>query len=167
MNEFVTIPEDRMKILKEKRIVYMRRLRDYINVELWLTENDVEVRGDDPMQVIRAKEVVRAFGRGFNFEDALNMVDEEFVLEVINTTEFSGKSKNRRDELKGRVIGAEGRSKNIIEKYSGAKVVVYGKTVSIIGKWENVKVAKEAVEMLLGGAKHAGVFKYLEDRRVV
>ena len=167
MKEFVAIPEERIKILRDKRSLYTRKLRNFFDVQIWVRGDEVEIDGEDSLQVVRTKEILKAFGRGFEFEDALDLADEDFILEIINTSEFSGKSKNRQMELKGRVIGAEGKSKDIIEKYSGAKMVVHGKTVSIIGRWENVRVAKEAVEMLLSGAKHATVFMFLEEKRVV
>jgi len=167
MIEFVLIPEERLKIFRDKRLLYTRRLRDFLDVKMWAADNVVEIEGEDAMTVMRAKEIVRAFGRGFDWNDALDLVDDEYMLDVINMTDFAGKSRNRQIVLRGRVIGTDGKSKDIIEKYSGAKVAVHGKTVSIIGKWENVKVARDAIKALLSGAKHAGVFKTLEERKIV
>lgn len=167
MIEFVLIPEERLKIFRDKRMLYTRKLRDFLEVKLWAGDREVEIEGEDAMVIMRVKEIVRAFGRGFDWVDALDLVDDDYMLDVISMTDFTGKSRNRQVVLKGRVIGAEGRSKDIIEKYSGAKIAVYGKTVSIIGKWENVKVARDAVTALLSGAKHTGVFKMLEERKIV
>lgn len=166
MIEFVVIPEERMKVLRESRLVFNRKLRDFFDVKISVND-EVEIEGEDPLAVMRTKEIMRAFGRGFEFEDALGLVDEDYILEVMVMTDFSGKSRNRQIVLKGRVIGSQGKSKKIIEKYSEAKIVVHGKTVSIIGKWENVRLAKEAVEMLLRGAKHTTVFSFLEERKIV
>lgn len=166
MIDFVTIPEDRIKLLKDNSSLYNRKLRNFFDVKI-STNDEVEIDGEDSFEVMRTKEVVKAFGRGFEFEDALDLVDEDYILEIINISDFSGKSRNRKLELKGRVIGADGKSKKIIEKHSGAKIVVYGKTVSIIGKWENVNLAKQAVEMLLSGSKHSTVFRFLEERGIV
>ncbi len=166
MIEFVVIPEERMRLLRESRLVFNRKLRDFFDVKISVND-EVEIEGDEPLTVMRTKEVMKAFGRGFDFEDALDLVDEDYMLEMMVMTEFSGKSRNRRIVLKGRVIGSGGKSKKIIEKYSGAKIVVYGKTVSIIGKWENVRLAREAVGMLLRGAKHTTVFRMLEERKIV
>jgi ribosomal RNA assembly protein len=167
MIEFVLIPDERLKIFRDRRLLYTRKLRDLLDVKLWVADSGVEIEGNDPIVVMRSKEIVRAFGRGFSWEDALNLADEDYMLEVINTTDFTGKSRNRQIVLKGRVIGSEGRSKDIIEKYSGAKIAVYGKTISIIGKWDSVKLAREAVRALLSGAKHTGVFKMLEEQKIV
>lgn len=167
MIEFVLIPETRLKILRDKRLLYNRKLMDFFEVKIDASGEEVEIEGEDSLNVMRTKDIVRAFGRGFDWEDALDLVDDDYMLDVIDTTQYTGKSRNRQIVLKGRVIGAQGRSKSLIEKYSGAKIAVSGKTVSIIGKWENVRVAREAIKQLLGGAKHAGVFKTLEDRKVV
>lgn len=166
MIDFVVIPEERMKLLREGKLVFNRKLRDFFDVKISAGE-DVEIEGDDALAVMRTKEIMRAFGRGFSFEDALDLVDEDYILDVMTMSDFAGKSKNRQETLKGRVIGTEGKSKKIIEKYSGAKIVVYGKTVAMIGKWENIRLAKESVEMLLRGAKHTTVFKYLEEHKIL
>lgn len=165
MMEFVAIPEDRIKILRENILVYNRKLRSFLDVKVSLNE-DVEIDGEDALAVMRAKEVVRAFGRGFEFEDALLLVDEEYILEVLNVSDFA-KSRNRQVVLKGRIIGTESKVKKLIEKCSGAKIAVYGKTVSIIGKWENLRVAREAVEIILSGSRHSTVFMFLKERKVV
>lgn len=165
MMEFVAIPEDRIKILRENILVYNRKLRSFLDVKVSLNE-DVEIDGEDALAVMRAKEVMRAFGRGFEFEDALLLVDEEYILEVLNVSDFA-KSRNRQVVLKGRIIGTESKVKKLIEKCSGAKIAVYGKTVSIIGKWENLRVAREAVEIILSGSRHSTVFMFLKERKVV
>lgn len=166
MTEYVLIPEERMKILENKRLEYNRKIRNFFDVKISVGD-EVEIEGDDSLEVMRTKEVVKAFGRGFDFEDALDLVDEDYMLEVVTMSEFIGKSRKRQTTMRGRVIGTEGKSKNIVEKYSGAKIAVYGKTVSIIGKWENIRVAREAIEMLLSGAKHSTVFTFLEERKIV
>ena len=166
MIDFVTIPEEKINILRDKRSAYLRKLKDFLDVNFEVTDQ-VEIESEDGFALLRTKEIIKAFGRGFPWDDCLNLVDDEYSLEIIDTTEFAGKSKNRQTELKSRVIGTEGKSKNIIEKYSGTKVAVYGKTVSIIGKWDSIQVAKKAVEMILNGSKHGSVFKYLEDNRVL
>lgn len=166
MIEFAVMPEERMKILKEIIPEFNKKLGNFFDVKIRADE-EVEIEGDDALAVTRTKEIVRAFGRGFELDDALDLVDEDYNLEIITISDFSGKSRNRQIVLRGRVIGRDSKSKNVIEKYSGAKVAVYGKTVSIIGKWDNIRLAKEAVEMLLRGAKHTTVFRYLEERRLV
>ncbi len=164
MMEHISIPEDRIEILIKTK-GWRDQLKDFLGVDIVVGE-DIIINGD-ALQVIRAKEILRAFGRGFNFKDSLDLLDEEYFLEVIDISGFAKKSKSRQLILKGRVIGEGGTTKKMIEKYAGAKTAVYGKTVSIIGKPENIRIAKDAIEMILSGSKHNSVYRFLEENKVV
>ena len=75
-----------------------------------------------------------------------------------------GKSKKAILRQKGRIIGKDGRTRDIITDMTGVDVSVYGKTVSLIGPLERIQVAKEAVEMILHGARHKSVYGFLEKK---
>lgn len=164
MIEYVTIPEERIKILK-KNTDWENEIKRFLDIDIKV--DDVIVLEGDVLPVLRAKEIFKAFGRGFKFSDCLDLLDEDYVLDVLNITEFVGKSKERQTTIKGRVIGSEGRMKKMIEKAADVKIVVYGKTVSIIGKPENVKIAEEAIKMLLSGSKHNKVYRFLNEHKVI
>lgn len=164
MIEHVSIPDDRIKLLKTMK-GWREELKGYLDIEIKIGE-DVEISGDF-LQVIRAKEIIKAFGRGFTFKDSLDLLDEDYFLELISVNEFTGKSRNRQVTLKGRVIGEEGRTKKLIEKNAEVKIAVYGKTVSIIGKSQNIKIARYAIEMILSGSKHNSVYRFLQENKVV
>lgn len=164
MLEHIAIPEERIDLLKKTK-GWKDQLKDFLDVEVEIDE-DITINGET-LQVMRAKEIIRAFGRGFSFNDSLDLLDEEYFLEVINIGEFTGKSKNRQITLRGRVIGEEGRTKKMIESYADVKVSIHGKTVSIIGKTQNIKIARNAIEMILSGNKHNSVYRFLQENRVV
>ncbi len=161
MMDFVAIPDERMKILrKEKKLV--KKLEDLTGVKIKLAEN-VEIECEDSIKLMRIKSVIKAFGRGFDSEDALYLLDDKYELCIIDAKDFAGKSTKRLEELRGRVIGTKGKSKAIIEKIADVKLSIYGKTISIIGEWDGVQCARQAVCMLLEGRKHGGVYKFLEE----
>ena len=164
MIEHISIPEERLKSLKRLKD-WQKKLKDFLYVDAKIDE-DVIISGD-ALQVIVAREIVKAFGRGFNFDDCLDLLDEEYFLEIININEFTVKSKNRQVILKGRVIGEGGITKKLIEKSAEVKLAIYGKTVSIIGKPHNIKIAKSAIEMILFGSEHNSVYRFLEENKVV
>ncbi len=83
-------------------------------------------------------------------------------MEIIDISEAVGESKNTQQRLKGRVIGAEGRTRSLIESLTGVTLSIYGKTISILGTYEEVNDAKRAVDMLLSGKPHSGVYRFLE-----
>ncbi len=164
MIDHVSIPEDRRKILKQTK-VWREQLKVFLGIEVDVGE-DITISGE-PLQVIRGKEIIRAFGRGFNFNDTLNLLDEEYFLEVISIADFTKKSKGRQVVLKGRIIGEEGKTKKMIESYADVKIAVYGKTVSVIGKPQNIKIASHAIEMILSGSEHNSVYRFLQENKVV
>ena len=163
MIDFVSIPQERIKILRTDKL--LRTLEKFSNAKIKCNE-DIEIDCDDVLLLMRLKEVIHAFGRGFDLNDAMNLLDESFMLETINLNDFAGKSKKRQLTLKGRVIGREGTMREFIEKHAEVKVSIYGKTISIVGTWEKVQVAKEAIERLLNGAKHTTVYRFLEEREL-
>jgi len=164
MIEHVSIPEERITLLKRVKGCE-EKLKEFLDIEVHVGE-DVIISGE-ALQVIRGEEIIKAFGRGFDFEDSLDLLDEEYLLEVINVSEFTGKSKNRQVTLRGRVIGEGGRTKKTIEKYADVKIAIYGKTVSVIGKPQNIKTARDAIEMILSGSKHNSVYRFLQENKVI
>lgn len=164
MIHYILIPEDRIKLLrKDER--WRKELEKFVKVNIELNK-EIKIEGEDSLAVLKVKEIMRAFGRGFDFKAALNLLDEDYKLETIEIKDFSGKSKNRQIILKGRVIGRGGEAKKRIENATNAKIAIYGKTISIIGRWDEVALAKEAIEMLLSGSKHNTVYQFLEKRKL-
>lgn len=162
MFDFVSIPEKRMKILRRNKKL-IGKLKDLVDVEITIND-EIKIEAEDSLLVMCVKRVIKAFGRGFDFEDALLLLDDKYLLDIVDIKQFSGKSSSRLVELRGRVIGTNGKTKNTIEKLTDAKISVYGKTICIIGRWDSVQCAREAIEMLLQGRKHGSVYRFLEQR---
>ncbi len=165
MIERLVIPEERIELLRKDE-KWRKELKKFVDINVKIGD-EIELEGDDSIQLLRVKEIFKAFGRGFDFAASLFLLDEDYFLETIDVKNFSGKSKDRQITLKGRVIGKEGITKKMIEKYVDVKVAIYGKTISIIGKWNDMKIAREAIEMLLCGCKHNTVYRFLREQKVV
>ncbi len=163
MIDFVKIPEEKLRMLRrDRRLIQRLEKSTDVNVEL---DDGVSIEAEDPLVAMNVKNVIKAFGRGFDFDDAMNLLDEDYFLDIIEISGFSGRSKNRMGALKGRVIGTDGKTKRLIEQFTECKVAIHGKTISIIGKAEKVKIAREAVEMLLSGRLHSSVYRFLEKQK--
>jgi len=163
MIDFVVIPEKRLKLLKKNK-EWVKKLEEYTGLKIKINK-EIFIEGDDSLKIYRTKLVLKAFGRGFDLETALNLLDENYYFETINIKDYSKKSKNRLITLKGRVIGTKGKTKRIIERYAEVKISIYGKTIGIIGSWERVMLAKKAIEMLLAGSLHSTVYRFLEKHK--
>ena len=159
MKETVLIPEERKAVLIGSRGKVKGNLESDTKTRIRV-DDLVEIEGEG-QDVYRASEVVKAIGRGFSPEHAFLLLEEGYELFTVS---LQGEKPNTIKRLMGRVIGRKGMSRRIIEQTTGAFLSVYGKTVSIIGKAEEVSRAREAVEALLSGRKHGGVYRKLEGR---
>ncbi len=161
------IPKDRVGVLIGKSGKVKRDIEHATGTRMGIDskEGEVAIVADDGLRLYEAREVIRAIGRGFNPEIALQLLKTDAALEIIDVTAVTGKSKNALQRLKGRVIGAEGKAKREIERLTGCSISVYGKTIALIGEVTDVTAARLAVENLLQGATHATVYRLLEKRR--
>jgi ribosomal RNA assembly protein len=160
MKEAVVLTEERAKMLRNKK-EWIEKIEKLSNCKISLEDQEVTIEGNDPITILRVKEVFIALNRGFDLNAALYLLDESYFLDIIDIKDY-GRSRERQIQLKGRVIGKEGSIKKMIEEKTGTKICVHGKTISIIGKWENLQVARKAIEMLLEGKMHSSVQRFLE-----
>ena len=156
MIESVNVPKDRINVIKDEKA--KRGIENSVNVKLSFDENTVIIDGEG-LDLFTAKNMVKAIGRGFAPDKAFRLLNEEEVLDVVEI----GEESNNLKTIKARLIGTKGKTRRMIEEFSGASLSIYGKTVSFIGKYEQLKIAKDAVNMLLKGSKHAKVYKFLFD----
>lgn len=161
------IPLERIAVLIGKNGETKRQIerKKRIKLEINSEEGDVFIHGEDSVAVFDTVPVIKAIGRGFNPEIAELLFDEDYSLEFITISDFSGRSQKKLLRLRGRVIGQEGKARKMIESMTETYISVYGKTIGVIGKIEDVAVSRQALEMLLEGAPHGNVYKWLEDKR--
>ncbi len=160
------VPKDRVAVLIGKGGDVKKQIEQETRSKLHIDskEGDVTISGTDSLGLYSAREVVRAISRGFNPELAKLLLKQDYMMEIVDLRDH-GESKNTMLRLKGRVIGSEGKSRRVIEQLTETHISVYGKTIAIIGEIANVGIAKRAIEALLEGAMHAGIFRDLEKRR--
>lgn len=129
---------------------------------------EVEVddeRAFEPVLVLKTRDVVRAIGRGFSPDHAMRLYQDDTYLDIIDLTDYVGKQTKDLERVRARIIGTHGKTRRFIEESCGVEMSILGKTASIIGESDEVAKAHEAVEMLLSGAAHGTVYKFLERKR--
>lgn len=165
----VRIPKERIAPAIGSDGEVKKQIEEEKNVELEYNSEtgEVVIKGEEesPLDLMTAKDVIKALGRGFSPERAFRLFDEEMYLEVIDITSYTGRSKKAMTRMKGRIIGKNGKTRRLIEEYTGASLSIYGKTVACIGLPEELKIVREAVEMLLEGAPHSAVYNFLEEKQ--
>ncbi len=167
--EVLKIPKDRIGVLIGKDGSIKNKIESELGVELDISDDgEITIYSSqsqkDPLATWKARDIVRAIGRGFSPEKALKLISDDYVLEIIDITDYAT-SDNAIRRLKGRVIGSGGKSRRYIEDLTNTHLSIYGKTVAVLGEFEPVQIAKEAVSMILRGSSHSKMYKYLERHR--
>jgi len=165
---FVKVPPDRMGVVigeggKVKQEI-MRRTGTLLTVD---TDNGVvvieaETPSTGPVNVMKAAEVVKAIAYGFTPEKAFKLLDDDYVLVLIDLKSRVGDSPNHLKRVKGRIIGEGGRARRTLEQMTGADIVVGDTHVAVIGEYERAMVAKEAIDMLIDGRMHSTVYRHVD-----
>ncbi|VVC03034.1 KH domain protein [Candidatus Bilamarchaeum dharawalense] len=160
MTEFVKIPIERIKVFVGKDGSTKKKLEKKCNVEFNIdSDGDVELIGD-PADIFFARDIVKAIGRGFTPEEALRLLEHDYGLYIIPLKDYAH-SEKAITRLKGRVIGEKGKIKYNIEEATDSLISIYGNTIAIIAKIDTMEYAKEAIGMLIDGARHTSVLGYL------
>lgn len=158
--QHVYIPNERIKRLKQHREL-IEKVEALCNCRITLDADDdvVEIKGD-AFPEYSARNIIYAFGRGFEMEVACKLNENDYYFNSVDMGQIL--SDKRLIQVKARIIGEEGRTKRYIEEVSGAKLSVYGDTVSFIGTIEEINEAETAVDTLIEGGTHRLAYKKME-----
>src|SRR3989344_5884882 len=88
-----------------------RKIAKLTNTKLQINsrEGDIIIIGDNGLNIYLAKKMINAIGRDFNPEIALNLLEDDKDLEIIDISHFSRKTKNDLNRVRARLIGREGK----------------------------------------------------------
>lgn len=166
MEEIVRIPEERIGVLIGPNGAVKKKIAraTKATIEVSSEDGEVIVEGEGE-KIFQAIDIVKAIARGFSPERAFTLLKDDYMLKIVDITEFTGKNHSNQKAKRGRVIGREGLARREIEKKSHCLISVHGKTVAIIGLASEIDDATRAVEMLLSGAKHETMENFLDGGR--
>ncbi len=162
----IEVPEDRIGVLIGKEGEVKKAIEEKTGCKLKIDSKAcvVKIECEDAIGFMKARDVIRAISAGFNPDVAMKLLDEEMIVfDVIDLTNFV--SNKHLERIKGRIIGKEGKMRRQIEDILDVNVAIHGKTVAIIGEAENVAAAREAIMMLIEGAQHSTVIRFMERKR--
>ena len=108
--------------------------------------------------------IILAVDFGFDAEDAILLLNPDYILEFINVKEFT-RRRNLKD-VRARIIGVGGKAKRAIETLTGCCIVLNENRVGVIVDSEHLHTTINAIQSLIQGAKHSNVFAYLEKQNV-
>jgi len=167
MQSEIKIPKERIAVLIGEKGSTKRKIQSKTGCKITISskEGDVLIESEDNFNVFLVEKIIKSVGRGFNPEIALKLLNEDYVFELLNIQEYSGKSKKQEERIKARVIGTEGKARRNLERLTNCYICVYGKTIGVIGKVEDLYLCKKALEKLLQGSPHTNVYKWIEEQK--
>ncbi len=150
----VVVPKERVRVFNRKTLEALKKHCSKITV----SENVVYIEGEG-LGSYQTQLVVKAIARGFSPNRAFKIFnDKELVV-----LEIKG-NKNDLRRIRARIIGTGGKTRKRLEAETGCLISIYGKTVSIIGDYGDIEIARKAVEMLIKGASHKFVYKFIQTK---
>ncbi|AHC51302.1 RNA-processing protein [Sulfolobus acidocaldarius SUSAZ] len=158
---YVTVPDERLDLIK----TLSKRIEEISNTTINFDEVTKQIRvipkDNNSYNAMKVISVINALGFGFEPNDAMRLMSDDYGLEIINLKEFTN-SVNSLRRIKGRVIGEKGKTKRTIEEYTGVIVLVKDHEIGLLGNIEQLSIAKRAIELLIEGKEHNTVYKYLD-----
>ena len=155
----IRIPEERLPVVIGSRGSTRKELEKKTNTKIRV-DDEITITGE-AVDVMTAENIVKAISRGFSPKNALDLVNEENTLEILELP----KDERALLRIRSRLIGTNGKSRRNLEMLTKTKISIYGKTVGVIGKYESVHLAVDAITRLVKGFSHKNVYAYLEHHQ--
>lgn len=162
------VPLDRIGVLighnGEVKREIMNRTRTKITIDSSTGTVIIEPASPNTsaLELMKARDIVRAIAYGFSPERAFRLLDEDQILIIMDLKQYIGDKPNHLQRVLGRIIGEGGKARRIIEEMTGTYISIYKTYVAIIGDYESANIAKNAIELLIEGRRHGTVYKYIE-----
>jgi len=157
MEKVFLLAQQARKIAKLKE-----KIESSLNVKLKIEKENIVIEGSALDELIVSK-VIEAISLGFDFDIALRLKDENYILEKINIKKQVRPSRLR--QIKARIIGSKGKAKKTMEELTNCSIVLNKNIVTVLGKIEDVNNATRALLSLIRGSPHSKVYSFLERAR--
>jgi ribosomal RNA assembly protein len=167
--EIIKVPKFRLGALIGKNGQTKKEIEKLLGVKIRIDSSSgcIEVSEGknlkDALGVFKAEQIIKAIARGFNPNKALLLANDNYYLNIIDLTHYVKESNLER--VRSRIIGESGKARKNFEENTNTFISVQGKTVGIIGEERDIENARQAIEMIIGGAKHDTVYRYLREQK--
>ena len=155
-----------MKIILSDKISKILRNKDFLenrlNVKIRNIGREISIEGSPEDEYI-AEKVIDAINFGFPLSNALQILDEEFLFEILNIKNYTKRKDLTR--IKARIIGTKGKTFQSLCQLTKCCFELKDNEVGIIGSAECIKNAEDAVKYLIHGSKQANVYAKLEKNQ--
>jgi len=143
---------------------FKNQIQNELHVKITIEGENAEIEGEG-INEYTALSVIGALNLGFDFNVAISLKDEDFMMEKLNLKRYVKPS--RLTTIKGRIIGLGGKTKRIIAGLSDCEIALKDNIVAIIGKTSDVDICARAIRSLIQGSPHSSVYAFLEKSRKI
>ena len=151
--------------LDSKTIKKIAKNRDILEKELKVKiaegKTFVDISGEG-LTEYTSSQVIEAINLGFDIQISLLLKEEDYILQKIHIKDYIGKSSQRLNQVKARIIGKQGKAIQNISQLSNCAIQLHDSTVGIIGRAENIEKILNGVISLIRGSEHSNVYSKLE-----
>lgn len=137
-------------------------LQKKLKVGLKIIDHQISITGKEE-NIYDAERVLDALNADFSIDNALLLIDPEYLFEVVNIKNFTRRS--NLEDVRARLVGTKGKTKKLMERLSDCFIKLRGNTVYIIGPAEDMRDTMTAVERLIRGSAQGKVYGFLERSR--
>ncbi|MFA5992724.1 MAG: hypothetical protein WC796_03395 [Candidatus Pacearchaeota archaeon] len=137
-------------------------LEKKLKVKISVSGTTTTIEGNETDEYF-AERVLLALDFPFTLEEALLLINENYMFEKINI-----KSHTHRKDLntiKARLIGTKGKTLRVLEDLSDSLITVKDNNVAIISPAEDAEKSIQAIISIIKGSKQANVYARLEKAR--
>ena len=162
------IDKSRIPIFIGEKGEVKKKLEDTFScsIDIDSESGEISVTDLDPSQGFVLSNVIDAINHGHTPEEALQLTDEYFVMDVIDVKQYV-RNEDRLKVVMGRIIGRDGSTRKAVEDITKCSIAIGNRDVSIIGPYENTILVHEALEKLIKGASHSSFYSYLERNKSI
>lgn len=152
------IYSEEIQILKKKKAKLERELE----IKLSFKENDVFVEGRAD-QEYTAIQVIQAINTGFSLDYALQLKDEDNLLQIVHIKDLT--KRHDLERIRARIIGTEGRTLQTLHNLTNCAISLKDNQVGIIGNTEDIEDAIQAIQSIIHGSKQGNVYARIEKNK--
>lgn len=156
----IYVPKARLGVIIGKNGETKKMIEELTSTKISI--NDMVVITGESINILSAEDIIKAIARGFSPENAIDLIEDDKVLQIIKISD----KENELKRIRSRIIGRDGSVRKKLEEMTGSKISIYGKTVAIISNIRNADNIKLAIEKLIKGESHKRVYEFLKKRYV-
>jgi ribosomal RNA assembly protein len=138
------------------------RIQKELKVKLTNKGHNIFIDGK-PEDEFLALKVLEAVNLGFSVDSALQLKEEDIILQSLNIKDLT--KRNDLDRVRARIIGTNGRTLKTLDNLTNCDLSLHDNQIGIIGDTEEIEDAIQALTSIIQGSKQSNVYARLEKQR--